>query len=121
MNATQVTWYLARRLDNGSFSCGESWMDDIADARLYRRIGPAKSAVTKWVKDNPGKPIPQILEWKLDIASATLVDVAGETQKRISRAAKQKITREEADRLDRLDYLARREREIMEEKARLTK
>lgn len=93
MSTSTVTWYLARN-PLGQFSRGESWVDDIADARLYRNVGPAKSATTKWVKQNPGQPIPEILEWKLDVATATVLDVAGETQKRIMRAAKAKEARE---------------------------
>lgn len=116
--STTVTWYLARN-PLGQFSHGESWVNGIAAARLYRKVGPAKSAVTKWVKKNPGQPIPEILEWKLDIATATVLDVAGETQKRIGRAARAKVAREDADRKQRLQDLDAQEKRIAAERARL--
>ncbi len=113
-----VTWYVARACD-GQFSHGESWVHDIANARLYRSIGPAKSAVTKRAKQHPGEPVAEILEWKLDIATATLVDVAGETSKRIAKAARAKELRAEAERKERLNYLTEQEKRIVAERERL--
>ena len=116
--ATQVTWYVARN-HLGEFSRGEDWVPDIADARLYRSIGPAKSAGTKWAKKHPAMPVPEVLEWRLDIATATVLDVSEQTEKRIRRAAANKRDRERWQTIDRLRELEAQEKRIAEERARL--
>lgn len=93
---TTITFYLARTHD-GYFACGSKWVNHLDDARLYRTIGPVKSAVTKWVKNSPTMPVPEILEWKLDIATATVIDQVDRTQKAIQRAEKVRLARQTAD------------------------
>jgi hypothetical protein len=115
---TQVTWYVARRAD-GQFCRGESWVPDIARARLYRTVGPAKSAVTKWAKANPDQPVPEVLEWRLDIATATVLNVTIETKKRMQRAARMKLDQQARDVKWRLASLDEQEKRIADERARL--
>ena len=92
---TSITWFIARN-HKGEFSAGQTWEGDtywtenLVDARFHETIGPVKAAVTKWVKRHPDVPIPEILEWTIDIATAKVIDVASETGKRIARAAKVK-------------------------------
>jgi len=115
-----ITWYVARR-DDGYFSAGEGWTHELRRARFHVTVGPVKSAVTKYVKANPGKPIPEILEWKLDIASATVLDVAAETNTRIKRAALTKLAREEQERQRKLRYLDEEERRIAARREELSR
>lgn len=116
---TSITWYVARN-HIGRFSCGQNqhgdthWTDDLVDARFHETIGPVKAAVTKWVKRHPKLPIPEILEWTIDIETAKVVDVAGETQKRIERARKVKEADERREKMKMLEDLDRQEKVIAE-------
>lgn len=100
---TTITWYLVRN-HAGQFLYGEDgnsrprWGDNIEDARLYKSIGPAKSAVTKFMKHNPDLPPPQVLEWVLDIATANVIDVSQDSRKSIIRAHKEKLRQDELNR-----------------------
>ena len=115
---TQVTWYVARN-PLGQFNCGVIWVDDIADARLHRTIGPAKAAATRWAKENPGERACEVLEWRLDIATATVIDMAGHTKRSLARIEREKQEQEKRNREWRLKELERKEREVVMERAAL--
>lgn len=118
---TSITWYLARNY-RGEFNGGETydksnklvpyWVDDVRDARFHDTISPIKSCVTKQVKRFPDEPIPEILEWTIDISTAKVIDVAGETNKRIKRAAHAKAAQDERNRLRNLEYLEEEEKRL---------
>mgnify|MGYP001612549448 CR=1 FL=1 len=114
---TSITWFIARNHE-GEFSAGQTndgdtyWTENLVDARFHERIGPVKAAVTKWVKRHPNAPIPEILEWTIDIATAKVIDVAGETGKRLARAAKGKEAQERQERAKALENLDRQEEVI---------
>lgn len=93
--STTVTWYVARN-PLGQYSCGTQWVDDLADARLYRSIGPAKAAATRWAKKHPGQA-PQVLEWRLDIGSATILDVGAHTKRSLTRIERDRQQRDRAE------------------------
>ena len=101
---TQITWYVARTHD-GLFNQGSGWTQTLANARFHKKVGPVKSAVSKYAKKNPDQPVPQILEWRVDIATATVLDVAEQTTKRIQRRAIAKIKRERQNAERSLGYL----------------
>lgn len=109
---TTVTWYVARN-HHGEYCRGKSWVSDLDDARLYRRIGPAKTAVTKRARVHPTEPAAHILEWKLDIATATVIDMADKTAKTVARIEKRKAAKLEA-------YKERRRADLERELARKT-
>jgi hypothetical protein len=121
---TSITWFIARNHE-GEFSCGQTndgdtyWTENLVDARFHETIGPVKAAVTKWVKRHPDVPIPEILEWTIDIATAKVIDVAGETQKRIDRARKKKEADERRDVKEALEQLMRDEVRIAEKRMEL--
>lgn len=117
MSAT-VTFYVARN-PRGQFSCGSTWVGSIANARLYRTIGPAKSAATKWTKANPGEPGVEVLEWRLDIATATVLDMGAHTKRSLARIERQKREREEWDREWKVRELGRKRQEVAELTAEL--
>jgi hypothetical protein len=48
-----------RRKGYGGY--GEKWVEDLADARMYSRIGPARAQVTWWTKHYPEFGTPEIL------------------------------------------------------------
>lgn len=115
---TQVTFYVARNA-HGQFCCGETWVDDIVDARLYRTIGPARAAATRWAKAHPEAPKVEVLEWKLDIATATVLDMGAHTTRSLARIERQRQEQEKRDREWRLIELERKEREVAAERERL--
>lgn len=116
-----ITWYLARRHD-GEFNSGQdcygnpSWTDDLRYARFHDNIGPVKAHVTKHVKRHPKEPIPTILEWTINIATAKVIDVASETSKRIRRAEQAKAASERREKLDRLKWIEEQEQRLRKER-----
>ncbi len=50
-------WYCSRGYGGG----GSKWVDDINDAKLYSRIGQAKSQVTYWAKHYPEYGVPTLV------------------------------------------------------------
>lgn len=114
---TQVTWYVARN-HLGEFSCGRDWVDDLAYARLYWRVGQAKAAATYHAKENPADPVPEVLEWKLDIASATVLNVAIETKRRIARRVRAALDYQMQANQRRLVEIDGHQQQLTEERAR---
>lgn len=41
---------------------GDNWVDDIQKAKIYTRIGPARSQVTWWSNNYPDYGIPDLIE-----------------------------------------------------------
>lgn len=41
---------------------GDRWVDNLSDAKVYGKIGPAKGAVTYWAKSFPEYGVPDIVE-----------------------------------------------------------
>lgn len=79
--------------------CGGSWVDGLDEAKFYAKIGQAKGRVTYLHKDDPSYGCSDILEFDLDPAQAKILDMQGETDKKIKRAnekaLKQEISRRE--------------------------
>jgi hypothetical protein len=46
----------------GYSGSGDSWVDDIKKAKIYPRIGPARSQVTWWSNNYPDYGIPELIE-----------------------------------------------------------
>lgn len=119
-----ITWYLARNY-RGEFNSGQNcdgapcWTDDLRYARFHDNIGPVKAHVTKHVKRHPNESIPEILEWTIDIATAKVIDVSGETNKRIERAAREKARRTEIERLEELEHIEEQRQALAERERKL--
>ncbi len=84
---------------------GESWVDDIAKARIYTKIGPAKATVTFFARQYPQFGTPQILAFELDVTKATVMDMAESTSKRIAAKQQAKLKREKAQTRREQEYL----------------
>lgn len=115
---TSITWYVARN-HLGEFSCGRSWVNNIQQARIFRKKGPVSMSVTQWVKNNPSSPVPQILMWESSLEDAQVVDVTEVTQKRVKKLGQKKLKRELAYNQRRLDYLRQDADKIKAEMAKL--
>ena len=66
--------YIVRN-PSGQFFAGGSedpWTDEMKDARIYQRLGPARSQVSWWANRYPEMGIPDIL--KLNVDSYTVLD-----------------------------------------------
>jgi len=92
--AQQLTVYVVRNSEGKFFRAkgyggyGNSWVDDIQKARIYARIGPARSAVTYWSKrsDAAQYGVPEIL-----VISGEVVEVLKEDDRvQKSKEAKKK-------------------------------
>jgi hypothetical protein len=69
----------------GYGGCGESWVDDIKNARIYAKIGPARSQVTFWATTYPQYGRPVILRM-----TATITEIMDE-EERIKKVNENKI------------------------------
>ena len=65
-NESSLTLYVVRNAAGQFFrGYGESWVDDINRAKIYPRIGSAKSVVTFWADNYPKFGIPDIVELRV--------------------------------------------------------
>ncbi len=120
MPNNSITWYVARN-HLGEFNRGEAWVDDLSRARLHQKPGPVKVCITKYVKHNPSAPVPELLEWRVDLASAKVMDVTDETHKRIVKAKDRKLAHEQRAIQWKLERLREDEKRLAERRARLMK
>lgn len=106
-----MTIYLVRNQSGQFFRAkgqsghGQSWVDDIAKARLYTKIGPAKSTVTFFTGAYPEYGTPSILAFELDVTKAIVMDMTESTSKRIATKQRAKLKREKAQTRREQEYL----------------
>jgi len=82
-------WFRAK----GMSGFGESWVDDIKDAKLYGKISTARSRVTYWAKNYPDYGIPDIVV--ITVSDVRIMDE--ERSKAAKRVEKHKTKQEEDD------------------------
>lgn len=95
---------------------GESWIDDIQRARIYTRLGPARSIVSFFASEYPTYGIPDIHELK--ITSSTVLDEKKRVEKTIKKKAEAKAKSEERwaeYRLKQAEEEARKAQERLEQ------
>lgn len=68
-------WFRARGM-NGT---GSSWTDDIKNAKVYSKPGPARGIISWWHDNYPTFGIPQLVE--LPISEANVIDESERVQK----------------------------------------
>jgi len=68
-------WFRAK----GYHGFGESWVDDTKKARIYTKIGPARSVVTYFSNAYPEYGIPDIVE--LTMGNAKILDEKARVEK----------------------------------------
>jgi hypothetical protein len=69
----------------GQSGYGETWVDDINKAKIYPRIGPARSVVTYFANSGAKLPVPELLE--LTVTGVKVLDES----KRVKKAQEKKI------------------------------
>ena len=92
---------------------GKSWVDDIATARIYGKIGPARATVTFFANKYPERPYPMITE--LYIHNFIQLD---ETE-RINKSRKAKLKREQDRDIRDKKYLLKRAQENLADAQRV--
>lgn len=70
----------------------DSWVDDLDRARIYTKIGPAKSQVTFWYNNYPEYGCPDILEFEL--VNPTILDMEKLTKKAINKIKQRNVQAE---------------------------
>jgi len=97
---------------NGKFLDGSYWQDKLEDARIYKKIGPAKARVTYFYRFEPQLGCPTILEFELDLNLAKTIDLTKNTGDKIKRATEIRLKRE-------LEYKAYQKKCLEEDKRRI--
>jgi hypothetical protein len=91
---------------------GVSW-DTLEKAKFYTKIGQAKARCTYFFKNYPSFGCPEILEFDLNVANATVIDMRATMEKSIKKIKANNLKRQLADK-------ARQTRWLNQEKIRLT-
>lgn len=73
---------------------GKSWVDDIADARLYGKPGPAKGQVTYWSKHAAEYGVPELV--KLTVTKVEVIPQEDRVEKAKKAKAHRKLKAEAA-------------------------
>ena len=121
-----MTIYLVRNQSGQFFRAkgyggsGDSWVDDMKKARLYTKIGPAKSTVTFFSKKYPKFEVPSILVFELDVTQAKVIDMAEETAKKTAAKARREIKEEQEANLREMERLKQQRAEIDRKLASIT-
>ncbi len=72
------------------------WTPELKRARIRLKLGTIRTMVTKTVKNCPNDPVPQILRWELDPATATVVDDSVRAKQAVTAISQTKLKREQA-------------------------
>ena len=75
----------------GFSGSGDSWVDDINKAKIYGKIGGARSTVTYFAQ-NPKYPVPDIV--KLGVTGMEVIDETARVKKVLDKKAKEEQERE---------------------------
>jgi hypothetical protein len=84
--------FFRRKGYGGSGGSGKTWVDDAATARIYVKIGPARSIVTFFTNAYPKFPPPTIL--KLSVGKVEVLDESDRIQKAKERIQKSQAAKE---------------------------
>ena len=93
---------------------GSTWVDDINSAKIYGKIGPARSRVTWFTNNYPNYPIPDLI--KLTVSNIEVIDESARVNKAIADKQKREALREERDAKEQISIA---ERELQKAKLKL--
>jgi len=71
---------------------GETWVEDVLQARIYNKIGPARAQVTFFAKNYPSFGIPDIVAFK--VTESYVMDEADRVKKKMEAEERKKKKRE---------------------------
>lgn len=98
---------------------GESWVEDINKAKIYPKIGQARSRVTYWSNAFPKYGIPDLV--KINATSFEIVEETTRVNKAKERKEKQEKERALRQKQRDLEYAQRQLKEAQETLSRLNK
>lgn len=105
-------WLRAR----GIYGSGETWVDNLQDAKIYAKLGQARSRVTYFANSSRRLPAPTIVE--LEVSSTRVLDEAD----RIAKAQRKKELEREQARARQAQYeLEAAQRALREAQDRINK
>lgn len=123
MSEPLLTMYAVRNKDGKYFrskgycGSGETWVDDIKNARIYPKPGPARSQVTFFAGAYPRYGVPDIVE--LRVTEVVAVDETIRVQKSLDRKAVQQAKWKLRSEAIRFEMAQKKLKEAQEELARL--
>jgi len=92
-----LTFYVVRSKDGKYFRSkgyggyGNSWFDDVQKARVYQKIGPARSQVTFWANAYPKYGVPDIIE--LTVTGTKVINEGDRVNKAVKKIKIDKLNR----------------------------
>lgn len=98
---------------------GESWVDDIKKAKVYTRLGQARSRVTWFAKNYSSYGIPKII--KLTVTNTDEINEENRVKKSIDNKIKQDLIREKKNKEYRIAMLQGQKDKINDQLSKLEK
>lgn len=71
---------------------GPSWVEDLQKAKIYPKIGPARSQVTFWANNYPGFGTPEIVV--LTVTASQVLNEEERVKKAVNKSKREKINRD---------------------------
>lgn len=71
----------------------ENWTS-VDRAKIYPKVGPAKSIITWWFSNYPKFGCPELLEFDIDPSKATVLDLTSESTDKIAKKKAAELKRE---------------------------
>ena len=93
---------------------GPSWVDELQKAKIYPRIGPARSQVTFWTNNYPGFGTPEIVV--LTVTASQVLNEEERVKKAITKAKREKINQELFWAKEKADQARRRVEHLSDQK-----
>jgi len=107
-------WFRAK----GMKGDGDSWVKEPEKARIYTKIGSARSCVTWWTKRFPEYGIPDIVEIKA--TTGVILDETSRVKKSIDRIKRQEEEYDRRRKENDVEYLKKTLKETQEKLNKLT-
>jgi hypothetical protein len=96
---------------------GPSWVDELQKAKIYPRIGPARSQVTFWTNNYPGYGTPEIVV--LTVSASKVLNEEERVKKAINKAKREKLNNELFWAKEKAEQAKKRVQELSDKKALL--
>ncbi len=93
---------------------GPSWVDELQKAKIYPRIGPARSQVTFWANNYPEFGTPEIVV--LTVTASQVLNEEDRVKKAALKSKREKLNRELSYARDELTRAQNRYRSIVDKK-----
>ena len=107
-----ITVYLVRSQDGkwfrakGLYGTGDSWVEDVKMARVYTKIGSARSCVTWWSREFPSYGVPDIVE--LHSTSGVILNEKERVNKAVKKIEEEKMASEIRNQLHQFELAQQR-------------